>query len=269
MRNVWVDKSLRVFVMLACAGAILCCGRAPAKREPAPVAAKSGPGLDFRAIVYSGAFAKRFGVPAQGIEQLDPGLQAVALRISDSPETGALCAVDLYLDDSVDFDYPEGSQRRADDIRAHGRPNALGLFYQVNKDETTRDEMTRWWQEPRGMFRTKNAFGAVGEFQSLALESYYRSFVPELSIATFEVICTVLLGVEGGSVEVWLLRRGQDAEGLNPTSVDDSVARKLVLPARLLKHAAPATIAASKLQADPTHLPIESAARAGAYSIPN
>jgi hypothetical protein len=269
MQHVRAHKTVAVIVaLLSTAITLSSCRRVATEPETAPVKTTRASELDFRSLVYSTTFARRFGLPARGVESLDSGLQAVALRISDSPETGALCAVDLYLDDSVDFDFPTGSERRADDTRARRRPNALGLFYQVASDAASRAELTDWWQQPRGLFRTRDARGALGEFQSLALESYYRSPVRDLSIVTFEVICTVLLA-DGGSVEAWLLRAGQKSEDLNPASVTDSIARRLMLPGRLLKYAKTAIIAASTIQADPARLPVESGLRGPAYSLPD
>lgn len=237
-----------------------------APHAPASSASIAKP-LDFRTLVYSANFAANFKLPPGGVERLDPGLQAVALRVSESAVTGALCGVDLYLDDTVDFAYPRGNEGRASDIRTVEQPGPLSLFYQL-VDDDLRSRLASRWQEPKALFRLRTAGGTVKEFQTLPAESFYRAPVEGLNIVTFELICTVLR-VEPDVVEVWLLRPEHSVEEIKPTAPKIAAAHRFDIPARLLHHAREAITKAAQAQADPTRVKIYQGTSAGAYSLPN
>jgi hypothetical protein len=264
-----ISDSVLLLLALCVLDAISGCKREPVAREKSqtvPASAESP--LDFRSLVYSASFAQRFRLPARGVEKLETGLQAVALRVSDSSERGPSCGLDLYLDESAYVAYPEGSEGRADDTRKMDRPGALGLFYQIVADDSTRESLFHRWAEPRGVFQARNSAGTLEEFQVFPPESFYRSIVEGLNVVSFEVICTVLRA-DSGSVEARLLRTGRSPEELKPTESNDAVTQRFIIPARLLKHAKRAIAKAADAQTDLTRIKSPRAIPEPAYSLPD
>ena len=98
----------------------------------------------FRALAYSRSFAARFELPVQAALELDPGLQAMAIRVDDDSSRNAMCSLDLYLDDAIALDYPEGSEGRSADLRAESGP--LFFVSKLNDADVTATSH-RWLQE--------------------------------------------------------------------------------------------------------------------------
>lgn len=245
----WVGSVGTKARLLAISSAIClasaCTDKAPSVRavEPAPhVNSSSG----FRTLVYSEVFAKHFGLPRRGVDALPNGVQAVALGIAEHPEVGAICALDLYLDDGFDFAFPPGTEGSFDAFRAGAR-SALGFFASL-QDDTTELPLEQRFREPRAVFRSANlnAKERRGEYHVLPVDAFYREVAPHTNLVSFEPGCSLL---SESDVEAWLLRSGQSPAALTPaTTPDTSAAQRISLPTRLLRHAQTALKNAAKRQ---------------------
>lgn len=223
----------------------------------------------FRSLVYSQSFAQRFHLPAKGVTSLEAGLHALALRISDPSVDRGRCSIDLFLDDTVNFAYPEGTEGSINDIRSTAvSDGALRFFAEAVADQDTQVALASRWQVPKTVFRSKNADGSLKQFQIWPVESFYRGVASELNLVSFDVICSILLA-DSEEVELWLLRAGKNSEELSPTGVNDALAQRFVVPARLLKHSHGAIARAVKMQTDVTRIPPPGAQRKQGYSLPD
>jgi hypothetical protein len=175
--------------------------------------------------------------------------------------------VDLYLDDSVDFAYPDGTEGNFNDLRIGAPSSALSFFTEALADEDAQVALEDRWRSPRALFRSKDKNGSVKEFQSGPVESFFRNVGSRLHLVSFDTVCSVLL-VDSGEVELWLLRTGNDPAGLSPTVVTDTVARRFVVPARLLRHTHDEIAKAANAQTEMTRPVPRDEGRKHAYSLP-
>jgi hypothetical protein len=105
--------------------------------QPDP-AATSKQNFEFLALVYSETFGRRFQLPALGVYPLDPGLQAVAVRVATEPGWGTFC----YLDDSIAFAYPAGTAGRWLDSATSG----VMFFAEHLNEKALTIQRERWTQ---------------------------------------------------------------------------------------------------------------------------
>jgi hypothetical protein len=197
----------------------------------------------FRGMVYSEDFARKFEAPAAGIRALDPGLQAVVVRVVQAAGEYPECLLDLYLDDSLDLAFPAG------DEGIMTRPEAENPIFFVRSEKVLGVESTRW-SAMLGSFhavrcRTGHENCAVTE-QGGPI-AYARHLIPGLALQTYRLMCSAF-DPTNGPVEMWIQRRGHEADTVDVTKADldrDGNFR-FAIPADLLEHAAPRTREAMK-----------------------
>jgi hypothetical protein len=238
-------------------------GREIAEANPAGLAPAHR--VRFRSLVYSADFATRFHLPPKGIVSLGSGMQAVVLRISDDP-AAAQCVVDVYLDDTADFAYPEGSEGRVDDM-GRDADGALSFFSQSLADQDTQVALSQRWQAPRALIRSKDKNGVVEKFQVWPIASYYRHIVSDLNVVSLNVVCSTLLS-DSGQVELWLLRANKDPAEMS-AEISSEVAQRYEIPARLVMYAREPVKNAMEAQADLTHMSTNGTPKHDAYTIPD
>jgi hypothetical protein len=228
-------------------------------QAPGPVAAQGDQPPSYRAMVYSEAFAQRFALPKAGVQPLDKGLLAVVLRIVERPDDHPGCFLDLYLDDSLDLAFPEGSEG------VMSRPDDENPFFFVRGVEALATEDHRW-----------NA--QLGSFHAVACHktpescmdeqsgpyAYARHLLPGVALQTYAPSCNVL-DPQQGPTEIWLLRAGRDVKDLYPGSTDETGLYRFAMPAALFEHAAPRVRQAVKVYED---RPLGRQASRGQFTVP-
>jgi hypothetical protein len=159
-------------------------------------------------------------------------LLAVVLRVVERPGDLPGCFLDLYLDDSLELAFPEGTEG------VMSRPDDENPFFFVRGASALAGEDRRW-----------NAH--LGSFHAVACRktpqscmdeqsgpyAYVRHLVPGIALQTYAPSCTVLDPTQGPT-EMWLLRAGRDAKDLYAGSSDPSATYRFAMPAPLFEHAA-------------------------------
>jgi hypothetical protein len=196
-------------------------------------------------MVYSEAFGKRFSLPAGGIQPLDPGLQAVVVRVVQRTGREPGCYLDLYVDDSLNLAFPEGSEGLS------YRPDDEDPFFFV-RGAALRGPAGHRWDAMLGGYRSVAC--RKGRDYCMVDEeggpvAYSRHLVPGTAYQTYEILCDSL-EPKHGPTEMWLLRSGHSAEGLRWDSKDEHATYRFAMPAALFEHAAPRLRQATKYLAE-------------------
>jgi hypothetical protein len=196
-------------------------------------------------MVYSADFAKRFGLSDRGVYKFGgDGLQAITLRVVQRIGSPPSCLLDLYVDDSLDVVYPDGSEgkRVQEDI-------SDPLFFVKDEVGQNVGPMQRRWNDTSLSFHSEECYRSPRDclVEGGAPEAFYRSLLPALSLLTYELTCYAF-DPKYGPADIWLLRSGHDARALNVRSTDTAATRRYSVPLELLKHAAPRTRDAAALQ---------------------
>lgn len=220
-----VSMALLLFLSVGCSGA-----SKASQPSPPPPAKRSEL---FRAMVYSAEFGQRFALPKGGVETLDPGVQAIALRVVQRPGGAPDCFLDFYLDDTLDVAYPEGSEG----VMIH--PDEEDPRFFVHDPALFGPEGERW-NEMLGNYHSvachqtpkKCMFDGGGPY------SFVRHVVPGISLQTYAPICSAL-EPENGPSEMWLLRQGRDVKDVQDMAGDPSATFRFKVPFSLIEHAAP------------------------------
>jgi hypothetical protein len=185
-------------------------------------------------MVYAEAFGKRFSLPAGGIQPLDPGLQAVVVRIVQRAGGEPGCFLDLYVDDSLDLAFPEGSEGLS------YRPDDEDPFFFVHGAALLGAADHRW-DAMLGAFRSigcrKGREHCMVDDEGGPV-AYSRHLVPGTAYQTYRILCDSL-EPKHGPTEMWLLRSGHGAEGLRWDSKDEHATYRFAMPAALFELAAP------------------------------
>jgi hypothetical protein len=190
---------------------------------------------DFLSLVYTKAFAQRFQLPEQGVYALDPGLQALAIRVVVEPGWGMLCYLDAYLDDSVAFAYPKGTAGRDIDSTEAG-----AMFFAQNLNAADERSRSDRWDRSATLVRSVDYSikGQKGALSGGPIIAYERDILPNLNFITLEVVCFAL-NPDSAPYKLWLARVGAKLPlGIYPT---DDKAYSFSIPDALLRHAGPAT----------------------------
>jgi hypothetical protein len=228
--HVWT--SLKSGVQFSMLLLFLACG--PARRPES-----------FRAMVYSPAFADRFKLSARGVYTLAEGLQAVAIRVVDRAGAPPDCLLDLYLDDSLDLAYPEGSEgkRTYDDD--------LDPLFFVKTAEAL-GSVNHRWDARLGNFHAITCRQTPSDclFEEGSPEAFSRHLLSGLSLLTYGLACYEL-DPKYGPTEIWLLRAGRDPHALNVRSTDTTATYRFAIPPALVQHAADSTRKAAVASARP------------------
>jgi hypothetical protein len=222
-----------VVVTVACAVA---CEFKANEDAPRPPAVSD----EFRALVYSRAFAERFQLSASDAVELDPGVLAMAIRVDRDPSLNRTCLLSLYLDDSVPFAYPPGTQSRSADLRPQTGP----LFF-ANKlsdaDALVQLERTR---DVRVLIKSRNydEHRKKGVEDGGPVQSHYRDILPGLNVIEYVPIC-ISLDPKYAPADVWLLRAGHESSDMAASLETEgtSIAIRIAIPEPLMNIAANAT----------------------------
>lgn len=203
---------------------------------------------DFRSVVYSKAFQQRFSLPQAGVYELDPGLHAIALRVITVPFWEQNCFLDVYVDSTLDLDYPPGTSGRYGDDWVYG----LMFFAADSPDSDSAAHRTRWLDGgPRWMIRSTGYRRGAERHGIIAdgpLDAYDRDILPGLSVVTIHQTSAALT-TDHGPAQLWLRRRGQpqiDERAPNPEH-----AYGFSIPETLLRHAAQAVSHAGRFRSYP------------------
>jgi hypothetical protein len=217
-----------------CIAMLVACGTAAnAPAIPDPLSSnKSNQPPSYRAMVYSPAFAQKYTLPQGGIQSLDPGLQAVVLRVVERPNDHPGCFLDLYLDDTLELAFPEGSEG------VHSKPDDENPLFFVHNSALLGAENHRW-DTRLGSFHAR----ACHQTPQRCLDeqsgpcAYARHLVPGCAFQAYAISCSAL-DPERGPTEMWLLRAGRDAKDLYAGTSDESATYRFAMPAALFEHAA-------------------------------
>ena len=213
----------------------------------------------YRAMVYTETFGRRFALPSSGFQTLDTGLQAVVIRVVERSGDHPGCFLDLYLDDSLDLAFPEGSEGVV------SYPDDENPFFFVHGSSPLGVEEHRW-DAMLGSFHTaacrsgsKGCSAEVG-----GPYAYFRKLVPGVALQTYRMMCDQL-DPQQGPTEMWLLRSGQDRTALDPQTRNESGTYRFSMPSELFEHAAPRIRQAVKFYAD---RPLGPKLPRGQFSVP-
>lgn len=197
----------------------------------------------YRAMVYRAEFGERFGLPATGVEGLDPGLQAIAVEITPYDDGLVGCRILLYVDSDLDIAYPDSGAGDRFDLYDGARdlffieeltdPDYAYLDGKV-ADYTNRvlfrsTELS--WEEEQGFFE-----GAV-------IDRYNTELLPGIGMLVFGFICSNL-DPALGPAEVWVLKSGSDDYVIQYDRFDAQHLQRFRLPERLQHAAWPPAVAA-------------------------
>jgi len=245
-------------------GFLIACGSREAAnvgtQACSPAAQKADRPASYRAMVYSAAFAERFSLPTGGVQPLDAGLHAVALRVLERAGDTPRCRLDFYLEDSLDVAYPEGSEG------VFLRPDDEDPFFFVSDYKLLGPENHRW--DPQlGSF---HALACRKTPQSCMLQegppyAFVRHLVPGVALQTYEVLCSAF-DPKHGPTEMWILRAGHDAKDLNPGSTNESATYRFAVPTALFDHAAARTRQAMQVYEDS---PLPRQPSRGQFTVPD
>lgn len=197
---------------------------------------------DYRALVYTEAFRARFSLASSGVRTLQPGLQAITLRVIDAPYAGRQCFLDVYLDGTVEFDYPEGDAGRLEDVQPYGR-----MFFARQLSDADSKFVAERWHKPRFVYRSKDhdEHAKRGVRERGGIVGYDRAIAPGLSVVTLAVSQRTL-DPDHAPAHLYLLRAGQAATALDETAPNDEHVYVFNVPASLLRDAATATREAAR-----------------------
>lgn len=218
-----------LFVCLLCLAA---CSRDRAK----PERERKSADRDFRTVVYTDEFRRRFSLEEAGNAPLAPGLQAIAIRLQHSPYHGPECFIDLYLDDSIDFDYPEGSSGSFEDTSAYG-----AMFFANGLSSADSKAIHARWTKPRWKYRSLS-YGKEpkrGVMESGPIDAYVRNLLPDLNLVTMRVV-PWLFKPDQGPAELLLLRKDSPPSALDAAPPNPDQIITLPVPDAIVRHAAPA-----------------------------
>lgn len=215
-----VKRAAKLAILLA-----IGCGGA-ARSEPSV----AQPARPVRAMVYSAAFAKRFELPKGGIEPLDPGVEAIVLRVVQRTALDApACSLDFYLDDTLDIAYPSGSE---------------GIMLHEDADNPlffSSEEHHRW----DAMLGNYHSVACVKTLKKDCMNdgggpsAFARHLLPGIALVTYRLVCDAL-EPDNGPTEMWLLREGRDTKDVQDLLRGDPTATiRFKVPFSLIQHAAP------------------------------
>jgi hypothetical protein len=185
----------------------------------------------FRTILYTKDFGARFGLPAKGERQLDEGLQAVALRVFETPGIGYECEMDLYLTAGLELALREG-------WNGLYMPRSDPLFF-MEENSGSKTVFGRDDEVDHMVYLSKAGMG-----EGHAPTRYLRGVFDQLDLVTFEAGCGIF-DPNYGPASMWIKRRNTTAR-LVSTAPSRTVAYEFRVPDALLSHAAQATRNASK-----------------------
>lgn len=183
-------------------------------------------------MVYSASTAERFSLPKGGIEALDPGVNAIVLRVVQrTPADAPVCNLDFYLDDSLDIAYPIGTEG----VMNH--PDDENPFFFASGD--LGPEARRW----SAMLGNYHATSCLEKPKSCMSQgsgpsAFVRHLIPGLALQTYVVICDAL-DAENGPTEMWILREGRDTKDVQDLRGDPSATFRFKVPFSLIQHSAP------------------------------
>lgn len=243
-------------------GLMVACGQRETMADPASppsVQSLNGP-RSFRAMVFSQAFGQRFSLPTGGVQPLDAGLQAVVLRVVQRSGDHPDCYLDLYVDDSLDLAFPEGSEGML------GRPDDENPFFFVH-DMTPLGAEEHRWDRMLGSFHAvacRKSRDNCRVSEQAGPYAYARHLVPGIALQTYSLSCNAF-EPKNGPTEMWLLRAGRDAKELYPLSTDASATYRFAMPIALFEHAAPRVRQAIKYYEDN---PVGPEPARGEFSVP-
>lgn len=195
---------------------------------------------DYRALVYTEGFAKRFQLPPEDSVSLDPGVLALAVHVYQDPDLNQTCSLSLYLDDSVPFAYPPGNEGRA----AALRPETGPLFFATKLNDADTEAKLGWVRGTRVLIRSReySEERKRGVEDSGPVDAFYRDLLPGLNVIEFTPICATLNPMHGAA-DVWLLREGHDTGELTSVVTSDAggIAIRIAIPTPLLQAASDST----------------------------
>jgi len=218
-----------------------------------------GQAQSYRAMVYTDKFQQRFSLPSAGVQPLDPGLHAVVIRVVERPGEHPGCFLDLYLDDSLDLAFPEGSEG------VISYPDDVNPFFFVRGAGSLGVEDHRW-DAMLGSFHTKAcSSGAKACVEEVgAPHAYFRQLVTGVALHTYRLMCD-MFDPRLGATEMWMLRSGQDRAALDAQSTNEAATYRFAMPAALFEHAAPRIRQAIQYYAN---TPVGPEPPRGRFSIP-
>jgi hypothetical protein len=225
-----------VVVLFACAWITTAC-------KPGADGRQVSQGDMFNALVYTSGFAKRFRLPVESSIDLDPGVLAIAIRVHRDVQLDPICNLILYIDDSVPFAYPNGSEGRLEDLRAQTGP----LFFSGKLNQADTEASLARFADLRVMYRSRvlDKEQKHGVYDGGPIAAFWRSLLPNLNVVSYTILCYALSPSEGPA-DLWLLREGHETTELKPAAPREDVAVRVGIPDSLLKLASDATARAAK-----------------------
>jgi hypothetical protein len=190
--------------------------------------------------VYSKAFAQRFQLSASDAVELDPGVLAIAIRVYRDPSLNRACLLSLYLDDSVPFAYPAGTQSRSADLRPQTGP----LFFANKLSDADALAQLERARDVRVLIKSRNysEHRNKGVEDGGPVQSHYRDILPGLNVVEYVPVC-ISLDPKYAPADVWLLREGHESSDMASSLETEgtSIAIRIAIPEPLMNVAANAT----------------------------
>lgn len=213
----------------------------------------------YRAMVYTSEFAERFSLPKGGVQNLDPGLHAVVLRIVERVEDHPGCYLDFYVDDALDLAFPEGSEG------VLSKEDFENPYFFVRDARTLGAEGHRW-DARTGSF---HAVACREDPKNCMVEesgphAYARHLMPGIAFQSYAVMCSAL-DPNNGPTEMWMLRTGRDAKELQVQRSAETATYRFAIPSVLFQHAATRTRQATKFYTDN---PVGPEPERGQFTVP-
>jgi hypothetical protein len=213
-------------------------------------------------MVYSDAFAKKFQAPTEGVRPLDPGLQAVVVRVVQKPGDHPDCLLDLYLDDNLELAFPAGDEGLT------GRADEDNPLFFVRTEEQLGAQALRW-NLMLGSFHSvacRTGNGDCKVKQQTGPIAYVRHLVPGIAFQSYNLMCHAFQS-DKGPVEMWILRSGheQDTVDVRKADADKDATYRFAIPADLLEHVAGRIAQAVKYYDD---TPLGPKPPRGLYTVP-
>jgi len=193
----------------------------------------------FRGMVYTAQLAARFSLPAEGVRSLDPGLQAIVIRVVHRPGDHPDCFLDLYLDDDLEVSFPDGSEG------VMARPDDVNPFFFVAGEENLRAEDRRWNSMVASFHSVacRNGSDHCKVDEEIGPYAYARHLFPGVALQTYRPLCSAF-DPANGPTELWILRNGYDRQALDATAKSTEGTYRFRMPAELFELAAPSVLRA-------------------------
>jgi hypothetical protein len=198
---------------------------------------------DFRALVYSKAFADRFALPAKDAIALEPGVLGMAIHVTQASDSNPICMLYLYMDDDVPVAYPSKTQDRIQNLDRRVGP----LFFTTKLNEVDGTARLDRLSDLPVLYLSRS-YGLNqkrGVTDGGSAWAYYRDLLPALNVVVYSPVCSGLAPANGPA-DVWLRRFGHEDADLGPSNANLDVAVRIPVPMSLLEAASDATAHAAK-----------------------